>query len=124
MLLDAGLLCAGSSGEARAMVDEFTRCIQEYVLAYALAINSWVQGEPPEPVTSRVTTRYVEADHAAELTSEICSSLGQKDKIKEWLAACLLKTIKDNQRWRETTELMDSFPEITSWFSAKRGTLP
>lgn len=116
MLLDAGLLCAGASGEARTMLDEFSRCIQEYVLAYALAINLWLQDAPPKPVTSWVTTRYVEANHAAELAANVYSSLGEKDKIKEWLAVCLLKTIKDNQRWHKTHELIDDLPEVTSWF--------
>ena len=89
-----------------------------------MEINSWLQDVPPKPVTSRVTTRYIEADHAAELAAKVYSSLGEKDRIKEWLAACLLKTIKENQRWRETTELLDSLPEATSWFSEERGMCP
>jgi len=47
------------------------------------------------------------------------SALGAKDDIKEWLAACLLKTIKDNQRWHGRVELVDGFPEASSWL-AKR----
>jgi hypothetical protein len=36
--------------------------------------------------------------------------------VKDWLAGCLLKTITGNQRGdAEVPELIDRFPEATSW---------
>ena len=51
------------------------------------------------------------------IAQRVHSALGKKDEAKEWLAACLLKTVKNNQRWHKTTELIDSYPQATSWLS-------
>lgn len=124
MTLDTGLLCAGAVGDQEQMFDEFSRFIEENVLAYSLAIKSWLQDAPPKPVTSLIATRYVADDNALELTARVHSFLGEKDEAKEWLTACLLKTIKDNQRWHKRTELIDDFLEATSWFRGKHGVRP
>jgi hypothetical protein len=116
MFLDACLLCVGTSGEERSMLDEFRRFIEENILAYSVAINSWLKEEPLEHITWLKNLRYISKHNASRLTEKVHSSLGEKNKAKEWLVACLLKTIKDNQRWHRRTELIDNFPEATSWF--------
>ncbi|MFB0503894.1 MAG: hypothetical protein ACETWE_08680 [Candidatus Bathyarchaeia archaeon] len=116
MILDAGLLCAGTFGEKRSMVDEFRHFIEENILAYAVAINSWLKEVPLKHVPPIKTD-------ALEIAERVHSSLGEKDEAKEWLTACLLKTIKDNQRWEglkfKRTELIDDFLDATSWFGEK-----
>jgi len=119
MFLDACLLCAGTSGEERSMVDEFRRFIEENVLAYSVAINSWLNETPAKHRKWLRGARYVSTDSASRIAERVHFSLGEKNETKEWLAACLLKTIKDNQRWHERTELLDDFPEATSWFEEK-----
>ena len=115
MFLDACLLCVGTSGEERSMLDEFRRFIEENILAYSVAINSWLKQVPSKPVTNIITTRYISADKAEEIAENVNSFLDEKDEVKEWLTACLLKTVKDNQRWHKTTEIADNFSEATSW---------
>jgi len=46
----------------------------------------------------------------------VSSLLGEKDEAQVWLATCLLKTVKSNQRWQKRTELMNDYPKVTSWF--------
>jgi len=115
MFLDACLLCAGTSSEERSMSDEFRRFVEENVLLYSVAINSWLKEEPLKHVTWLKNARYISENDASSITERVQSSLGKKNEVKEWLAACLLKTIKDNQRWHTRTELIDGFPEATTW---------
>ena len=75
-----------------------------------------VKRNPIKACTPIITPRYITKDNALEIIERVHSSLGEKDKAKEWLTACLLKTIKDNQRHGKRTELIDDFPETTSWF--------
>jgi len=115
MLLDSGLLCAGTDGEIRSMVDEFRRFTEENVLVYSAAMNSWLRGAELKPVTMPKDAHHIK-DNGLEIAKEVHASLGEKDEHKQWLVACLLKTVKDNQRWHKRTELIDGFPEATSWF--------
>ena len=117
MVIDAGLLCAGTVNEKRSMREESQRFIEEQVLAYALAINSWLKNEGTAHVASLITPRYITHGNAVAIAEEIPSWLGQRDEAKVWLTACLLKTIKDNQRWHKRTELLDGFPEAVSWLT-------
>jgi len=116
MSLDAGVLCAGTSGEERSMLDGFRRFVEENILLYSAAINSWLKGEPLKQVEWSENARYVPKDRWIGTGQNIHSFLGEKNEVKEWLATCLLKTIKDNQRWHRRTELIDDFPEVTSYF--------
>ena len=116
MFLDACLLCAGTAGEERSIVDEFRRFVEENILAYSVAINFWLEGEPMKHVTWIKNARYVSKDDASGIVESVHSSLGEKNAVKEWLVACLLKTVKDSQRWHKTAELIDDFPEATSYF--------
>lgn len=97
------------------MLNGFRLFIEEY----ALAINLWLNDVSPQPMASLIAARYVADDYAVELSAQVHSALGEKDAAKEWLAACLLKTIKDSQRWHETRELSDQFLEATSWFGKR-----
>lgn len=115
MFIDAGLLCTGTFDEKRYMSDEFRRFIEENILTYSDAINSWLKEETQKAITSPITPRYVTKYNALKIAERVHSSLGEKDEAKEWLAACLLKTIKDNQRWHKRIELIDNFSETTSW---------
>lgn len=116
MVLDAGLLCAGWHREERLMVDEVRGFVEENILVYSVAINSWLRETPPKPITSFITPIYIFKDTASKIAHDVHSSLGNKDKAKTWLTSCLLKTIKDNQRWQKRRELIDDFPEASSWF--------
>jgi len=116
MFLDAFLLCVGTSGEERSMLDEFRRFVEENILVYSVAINSWSKEETVKRSRWVRNARYVSEDTATRISERIHSSLGDKNEVKEWLAACLLKTIKDNQRWHKRTELIDGFPEASSYF--------
>ena len=139
LLIDAVLLCVGAIDEGRSgdeeqsVLGEFNRFIQECTLVYCLAINSWLsgaQGEErsvdiersvdeersgAEPVTSLTAMRYIAGDISRQLALRVHASLGERNDVKEWLTACLLKTVKDNQRWHKEVELIDSFPPATSW---------
>ncbi len=116
MMIDASLLCAAGADGPEAMLHEYRRFTEEHILAYALAINLWLVGAPPGPVSLLTAPRYVPDERASQIVADVHSSLGERNAVKEWLAACLLKTIKDNQRWHGTSELIDDHPEATSWF--------
>ena len=115
MLLDTSLLCAGTLYEKRSMLEEFRCFVEENILTYAIAINSWLKGASPKLIAWPRDPRYVSKESASRIVERIHSSLGEKDETKNWLTVCLLKTLKDNQRWHKRTELIDSFPEATSW---------
>jgi hypothetical protein len=116
MFIDASILCAGAFDAKRSMFDDFRRFIEENILAYSVAINSWLEETLPKRVTFLTNARYISKDYALEIAERVYSSLGEKGEVKEWLTACLLKTVKDNQRWHKRTELIDDFPEATSYF--------
>lgn len=92
MLLDSGLLCASTAGEVKLMLGEFRRFVEEYILSYSNAINSWLNEEPPKGGWLK-DARYVSENGSLEIVEDIRSSLGERDEVKEWLAACLLKTV-------------------------------
>jgi len=116
MFLDACLLCAGTSSEERSMWDEFRRFIEENTLAYSVALNFWLKEEQLKHITWIKNARYISKDGTSRIAKRVHSSLGKKNEVKEWLVACLLKTVKDNQRWHKRTELIDDFPEAASYF--------
>jgi hypothetical protein len=123
MIIDPGLLCAAASDEGDSSAswgDAFRRFTEEHILAYASAVNAWLEGDTPQPIVSLIDARYIGEDRGLTIAQRVHSALGAKDEVKEWLAACLLKTIKSNQRWHERVELIDSFPEATSWFTCRR----
>lgn len=115
-LMDAGILCTRVNDDWDSVVREYRRFVEEYILSYAFAINSWSVGSTSEPVTSFTPCRYVTEEIAKEIPSRVHASLGNRDGVRPWLAACLLKTLKSNQRWHKVSELIDDFPEATSWF--------
>lgn len=116
MFLDACLVCIGTFDEKRSMLAEFRRFIEENTLSYSTAINSWLNEAPLKHVTWPKNMRYVSKDSVFKIAEKIHSSLGERTNVKEWLTACLLKIIKDNQRWHNGTELTDNFSRATSYF--------
>jgi len=123
MLLNAALICTGVFGEERQLGKEFQLYglhvfVQESILAYAAAINAWLSGASPQNVKWPQGGQYVTSVSSLQIAQRVQSSLGEKDEGKEWLAACLLKTVKSNQRWHRTTELIDNYPQATSWLTA------
>ncbi len=115
MFTDACLLCAGMSDDDGDALWKFKRFIEENILAYSLAINSWLKGEPPKSVTEIVDTNFLNNSIATQIPKDVHFSLGEKNEVKEWLAACLLKTLKENQRWHEGKEMIDEFSDAFSW---------
>ncbi|MDH5792545.1 MAG: hypothetical protein OEZ44_10200, partial [Candidatus Bathyarchaeota archaeon] len=114
-LIDVGLLCTRVNEDWRSVLREYRRFVEEYVLAYTLALNSWLEGTEAKPVDSLMGCVYVTEDTASGIPVMVHASLGERDDFKTWLAACLLKTLKSNQRWHGVEEAIDSFPEAGSW---------
>jgi hypothetical protein len=97
------------------VLGEYRRFAEEYVLAYTLAVNSWLERAEAKPVDSLIRCVYFTEDIARGIPARVHASLGERDDFKTWLAACLLKTLKSNQRWHGVGELIDGFPEAGSW---------
>jgi len=118
MLLDAALICARMPAD-KDSIYELHIFVWENILAYATAINSWLQASPPQAFPWPETVHYVTREDFLDITQRVNSALGKKDEAKEWLAASLLKTVSSNQRWHKGTELIDHYPQATSWLTEK-----
>lgn len=116
MLLNTALICTGTFGEERQLFGQYG-FVHENILAYAAAINSWLSGTSPESIKWPQNRQYVTSNSSLQNAERVGTSLGKKDEVKEWLAACLLKTITGNQRWHKIPELIDSHPQATSWLT-------
>jgi len=113
----AGLLCAGIDGDDKAMRDEFLRFIEEETLANSFALNFWLKSREPNIAKWLEDAKYVSRDVALRIAQNVKLYLGRKAPVKEWLAPCLLKTVKDSHRWSNRVEPIDHFPEATDWFT-------
>jgi len=116
MLLNTALICTGIFGEERQLFEQYG-FVQENTLAYAAAINSWLKDTSTESAKLPQDGQFVTSASSLQIARNVHSSLGKKNQVKEWLAACLLKTVKSNQRWHNRTELIDNYPQATSWLS-------
>ena len=116
MLLNSAIICTGTFGEERQLFEQYS-FVQENILAYAAAINSWLKDASAESVPLPQDGQFVTSAGSLQIARNVHSSLGIKNQVKEWLAACLLKTVKSNQRWHNRPELIDNFPQATSWLS-------
>ena len=117
-VIGAALVCAGTFDEDRTPY-AYRLFREENILAYAAAINSWLEVASPEDVRWPQDGKFVAVDDSLRIAQTVHSSLGEKDEVKEWLASCLLKTIKSNQRWHKTSELIDDYPRVASWLSER-----
>ena len=125
MVIDAGLLGAGARAHGVPLDERrlrFSRFTQEYVLAHASALNAWLEDQEVGPVLALDTAMFVSTDVVRDISVRVHDALGERrpspddrDPAKEWLAACLLKTVASNQRWRKGHELIDDAPGATSW---------
>lgn len=120
MVVDCALLSAGTSGDADDLLHDTYRFYEEYILAYALSINSWLSGTGGEEATWPERTRYLSGKQATGIARKIHVALGTADEAKRWLAGCLLKTITTNSRGSSWTELIDERPDATSWLRRNR----
>jgi len=117
MFADALLMTIASAGGNEAASRGFRQFIQESVLVYSHALNSWLQGEESTVASQPWDTHCFSTEIATRTAEGACASLGERDGSKEWLAACLLKTLTSNQRWHKTEEMIDHHPEVRSWFA-------
>ena len=111
---EATLLCISGMeiGEAGKLFRSFS---EEYVLAYCDALNSWLADLPPVYPWADVEALYVDEAEAKAIAEVTAETLGEKTPLKVWLAGCLLKTLKSNQRWHGHGELLDDVPGAVSW---------
>jgi hypothetical protein len=65
-------------------------------------------------VDSLTRCRYITIDIARQIPESVHESLGERNDYKTWFAACLLKTLKSNQRGHRREETVDGFPEASS----------
>ena len=93
----------------------FRRFSEEYVLAYCDAVNSWLADRPPVNPWGGIDATYVDDEEARAIAERTTDTLGRKTPVKVWLAGCLLKTLKSNQRWHGHEELLDDVPGSVSW---------
>ena len=93
----------------------FRRFSEEYVLAYCDAVNSWLADHPPVNPWGGIDASYVDETEARAIAEKTADTLGKKTPVKVWLAGCLLKTLKSNQRWHGHEELLDDIPGAVSW---------
>jgi hypothetical protein len=118
LALSCGLLAVGVGAGDGALREPEQRLTQEQILAYARALNAWLSGESLNGESWPDEARYITAGLAGEIAGRVVDLLGAHNPAKEWLAACLLKTVASNQRWRKGHELLDDYPEAVSWLHA------
>ena len=114
MLVWAGMLCADTRPPDAPPEDVFLTFVQEHVLVYAAALNSWLSGSG-DTGSSLPTMKSVSEADVESIAGNVHESLGEKTPEKAWLAACLLKTVAGNQRWRKGGELIGEYPGATSY---------
>ena len=126
----AGIVCVSllygrcSPEDDLTCVDELSyelhrRFQEEYIMAYVSAVNSWLEEKPVANILSKCSCKYLNDEIYEKIFEKVNASLGSQDPAKTWLAACLLKTLKSNQRWHDTHEVIDDFPETASWLMNK-----
>jgi hypothetical protein len=72
-----------ASGEKRPMSDEFRHFIEENILAYSAAINSWLNEDPPQHIMWPKNMRYVSRDSLLKIAEKTHSSLSERNEVKE-----------------------------------------
>lgn len=114
MLACAGILCADRSSPENPPERVFLTFVQEHILVYAAALNSWLSEDRPSVPPALTRLGSVSGTDATEISTSVHECLGEKSPEKTWLVASLLKTIVGNQRWHKRRELIDDCPEVTS----------
>lgn len=103
--------------EPREMLNEMYRFHQECLLGYMYAINAWLIDEEPIVVTDVLNPVFLSQQLAKQIPKQVKRLLGTRTQVKEWLAGCLLKTIKNNRGWSSLDQMVDLYPEASSWLS-------
>jgi len=102
MFLDGALMCTGSAHEETPQARQ--TFIEEHVMAYSMAVSEWLKETGPASITWPIEGEYVTEDGFRATAEKVQTSLGPRNAVKEWLASCLLKTLRDNQRWHGRPE--------------------
>jgi len=103
--------------EPSEMYNEMFRFHQESLLGYMFALNAWLIDDAPILLTDILTPIYINQQLAEQIPKQVKRLLGTRTPVKEWLAGCLLKTLKGNRRWTTHNQLIDEYPEASSWLS-------
>ncbi len=111
------LLLVNKFIEPGEMLKEMYRFHQESLLGYMYAINAWLIDEEPTLVTDVLTPIFINQQLAEQIPKQVKRLLGTRTHVKEWLAGCLLKTIKGNNSWKSMDQMIDYYPEASSWLS-------
>ena len=90
---------------------------QECLLAYMFALNAWLIDERPTLITDVLEPAFVTKQLAAQVPKQVKRLLGARTQVKEWLAGCLLKTLKGNRSWASHNQLVVEYPEASTWLS-------
>ncbi|MFW9786075.1 MAG: hypothetical protein ACFFE2_03625 [Candidatus Thorarchaeota archaeon] len=96
---------------------EMFRFHQECLLGYMYAVNAWLIDEEPTLLTDVVTPVFLNQQLAEQIPKQVKRLLGIRTPVKEWLAGCLLKTLRGNRSWKTNHQMIDNYPEASSWLS-------
>ena len=99
------------------MYKEMFRFHQECLLGYMFAINAWLIDEEPTLVTDVLTPVFIRQQLVEQIPKQVKRLLGTRTQAKEWLAGCLLRTIKGNRSWKLEDQMINLYPEASSWLS-------
>jgi len=99
------------------MYKEMFQYHQECLLGYIYAINAWLINEEPTLVTDVCKPVFLNEQLAEQIPKQVSRLLGIRTPVKEWLAGCLLKTIRGNRSWKLNPQMIDSYPEASSWLT-------
>lgn len=111
------LLLVNRFTEPREIHRTMNRFHQECLLGYMFAINAWLVDEEPTIVSDVLTPVFLTQQLAEQIPRQVKRLFGRRTQIKEWLAGCLLKTLKGNRSWKSNPQLIDRYPEASSWLS-------
>ncbi|MFW9843652.1 MAG: hypothetical protein ACFFEV_03675 [Candidatus Thorarchaeota archaeon] len=111
------LLLVSKFIEPNEMYREMFRYHQECLLGYMFAINSWLIEEESTLVTDVMSPIFLNQQMAKQIPIQVKRLLGERSQVKEWLAGCMLKTMRSNRSLESSTQIIDDFPEASSWLS-------
>jgi hypothetical protein len=118
MIIDSCLLSIGVLPSDQVKLESFDHFIEETILTYCLALNSWLIDDDRVTSLSSVNFRHLDENTALKTLKTVHDVLGERESVKAWLTLSLLKTIKDNQRWHTRVELIDRHEDNFGWIKA------
>lgn len=88
--------------------------LAEKISQHVFALDSWLAGVEKEKV-------IVENPDARKAIEEVYDSLGKRTQIKEWLTACLWKTMKDNKKYYKIVNVNKDSIKFIPYLKRKYG---